>query len=129
MLQEKHGRIINISSIAGKIGSFHGSAYSASKHGLLGLTRSLALEVAGDGVTVNAICPGPVQTAMSDVRIRYDVDRLGASYDDYIKRLTPIGRRLEPEEIVPLAILLASDESSAITGQSYNVCGGVLMAV
>jgi NAD(P)-dependent dehydrogenase (short-subunit alcohol dehydrogenase family) len=129
MLQRKHGRIVNISSIAGKIGSYHGAAYAASKHGLLGLTRSLALETAASGVTVNAICPGPVHTEMSDIRIRYDVDRLGASFDEYIRRLTPIGRRLEPEEIVSTAILLAGDESAAITGQAYNVCGGVLMAV
>ena len=128
MLERKWGRIINISSVMGKMGAPLGAAYSASKHGLLGLTRTLALEVARNGVTVNAICPGPVRTAMSDRRLRHDAERLGTSFEELESRLTPIGRRLEPSEIAPLAILLASAESAAITGQAYNVCGGFLMA-
>ncbi|HKW97122.1 MAG TPA: SDR family NAD(P)-dependent oxidoreductase [Bryobacteraceae bacterium] len=125
LLAKKSGRIINIASINGKTGSFHGAAYSASKHGVLGLTRSVALEVARDGITVNAICPGPVHTEMNDRRIEYDAQRLGTTFSELESRLTPIGRRLEPDEIVPIAILLASDESAAITGQAFNVCGGV----
>ena len=78
MLRRRWGRIIMVASIASKVGSFHGAAYAASKHGLLGLTRSLALEVCKDGITVNAICPGPVKTLMNDRRIEYDVKRLGA---------------------------------------------------
>ena len=127
MLERKKGRIINISSIAGKIGLVHASAYSASKHGLLGFTKSLALEVAKDGITVNAICPGPVRTAMSDARLAYDARRMDMPVDEVEAKMTPIGRRLEPEEIVPLAILLAGDASAAITGQAFNVCGGVTM--
>ena len=119
------GRIITIASINGKIGSFHGAAYAASKHGVLGLTRSVALEVARDGITVNAICPGPVRTEMNDRRVEYDAKRLGVSFAELESRLTPIGRRLDPDEIVPMAVLLASDESAAITGQAFNVCGGV----
>lgn len=127
LLKKKAGRIINIASLAGKVGLLHGSAYAASKHGLLGLTRSLALEVADQGITVNAICPGPVRGVASDNRIRYDADRLGTTPEKLETRLTPIGRRLVPEEIAPLAVLLASDESAAITGQAFNVCGGTLM--
>ena len=125
LLAKKWGRIINIASINGKLPSIHGVAYTASKHGLLGLTRTLALEVARDGITVNAICPGPVRTQMNDRRVQYDANRLGLSFAELESRLTPIGRRLEPEEIVPMAVLLASDESAAITGQAFNVCGGI----
>lgn len=126
-LRKKRGRVLNIASLASKIGILHGAAYAASKHGLLGLTRTLALEVAKDGITANAICPGPVRTAMNDKRMRYDAERLGTTVQELETRITPIGRRLEPEEIVPLAILLASDSSAAITGQAFNVCGGTVM--
>lgn len=128
MLKRKRGRIINIASVASRMPQLHGVAYAASKHGLLGLTRTLALEIARDGITVNAICPGPVQTAMNDRRIRYDSRRLGIELSELEAGLTPIGRRLQPQEIVPMAILLASDESAAITGQAFNICGGMAMS-
>jgi NAD(P)-dependent dehydrogenase (short-subunit alcohol dehydrogenase family) len=128
MLARKHGRIITVASIAGKIGTLHGAAYSASKHGVLGLTRTLALEVAEYGVTVNAICPGPVHTRMNDRRIEYDAARRGVSFHEQERIQTLLGRRLEPEEIAPLAVYLASDAAAAVTGQAINVCGGVLMA-
>lgn len=127
MLQRGKGRIINIASINGKIGSFHGAAYAASKHGLLGLTRTLALETAPEGITVNAICPGPVKTLMNDRRIAYDAQRKGMSVEELEATLTPIGGRLEPEEVAPLAVFLASDEARMITGQAYNVDGGLVM--
>lgn len=127
-IQQSRGRIINIASIASRIGLMHGAAYAASKHGLLGLTRTLAIEGAKQGVTANAICPGPVKTAMNEARVQYDAERLGISVAELETRLTPIGRRLQPEEIVPLALLLASDGASAITGQAFNVCGGMHMA-
>jgi NAD(P)-dependent dehydrogenase (short-subunit alcohol dehydrogenase family) len=125
LLAKKWGRIINIASINGKLPAIHGAAYTASKHGLLGLTRTLALEVAREGITVNAICPGPVHTEMNDRRLEYDAGRLGISIPELESRLTPIGRRLEPDEIVPMAVLLAAGESAAITGQAFNVCGGI----
>jgi NAD(P)-dependent dehydrogenase (short-subunit alcohol dehydrogenase family) len=127
MLRARWGRIINIASINSKIGALHGAAYAASKHGLLGLTRTLALEVASAGITVNAICPGPVHTVMNDRRVAYDAERLGVSFEKQEQSLTPIGRRLEPEEIAPLAVFLAGDGARMITGQGYNVCGGVNM--
>ena len=128
MIKRKRGRIINIASIASRAPQFHGVAYTASKHGLLGLTRTLAAETARDGVTVNAICPGPVQTEMNDRRIRYDAQRMGIELSELEAGITPIGRRLQPPEIVPMAILLASDESAAITGQAFNICGGKVMS-
>ncbi|MDI9548155.1 MAG: SDR family NAD(P)-dependent oxidoreductase [Chloroflexota bacterium] len=127
MLAAKYGRIVNVASINGKIGSFHGAAYAASKHGLLGLTRTLAMEVVGDGITVNAICPGPVHTLINDIRIAYDAERLGITVEEIEKRMTPMGRRLEADEVAPLAVYLAGEESATMTGQAINIDGGVLM--
>jgi NAD(P)-dependent dehydrogenase (short-subunit alcohol dehydrogenase family) len=127
-MRERHwGRIINIASINSKMPSFHGAAYAASKHGLLGLTRTLAFEVAKEGVTVNAICPGPVHTLMNDNRLKYDAERRGLRFAELEHSMTPIGGRLEPEDIAPLAIYLASTEARMVTGQAYNICGGVLL--
>jgi NAD(P)-dependent dehydrogenase (short-subunit alcohol dehydrogenase family) len=128
MKAKKWGRIINISSLAGKMPLLHGAAYAASKLGLIGFTRAIALELAADGITVNAICPGPVKTKMGKKRIAQDSARLGISIEDWEKRLTPpIGRFIFPEDFAPISVLLASDAGSAITGQTINVCGGTLM--
>jgi len=127
MLERRWGRIITIASVNGKIGSLHGAAYAASKHGVLGLTRTLAQEVAAQGIAVNAICPGPVHTVMNDRRIEYDAKRRGVTVQDLEAGLTPIGRRLEPEEIAPLAVYLASDSAASVIGQAINIDGGVLM--
>jgi NAD(P)-dependent dehydrogenase (short-subunit alcohol dehydrogenase family) len=128
MLAARWGRVINVASINGKIGGLHSAAYAASKHGLLGLTKTLALEVVRDGITVNAICPGPVRTVMNDRRVAYDAERLGVPFAQQEATMTPVGRRLEPEEVAPLAVYLASDAARMVTGQAWNVCGGVLMA-
>jgi NAD(P)-dependent dehydrogenase (short-subunit alcohol dehydrogenase family) len=106
---------------------FYGGAYPASKHGLLGLMRTLAIETAKQGITVNAICPGPVRTLMNNMRVEYNAKRVGKSVAAYEAGLTPIGRRLEPDEITPLVVYLASREASVITGQAFNIDGGLLM--
>lgn len=128
MLSRHWGRIINVASINSRIGSFHGAAYAASKHGLLGLTRTLALEVAKEGITVNALCPGPVRTVMNDRRLAYDAQRRGISVQELEAGLTPIGGRLDPEDIAPLALYLAGPEAHMVTGQAFNVCGGIVMS-
>lgn len=128
MRAQRWGRIINIASINGKTPSLHGAAYTASKHGLLGLTRTLALEVAKEGITVNAICPGPVATVMNDKRVEYDARRRGVSFAEQEQSLTPIGGRLVPDDIAPMAVYLASDAARMITGQAYNIDGGVLLS-
>jgi NAD(P)-dependent dehydrogenase (short-subunit alcohol dehydrogenase family) len=127
MIERKYGRIIMTASVNGKIGLLYGAAYAASKHGLLGLMRTLAIETAKQGITVNAICPGPVRTRMNNLRVEYDAKRLGKSVAEHEASLTPIGRRLEAHEIAPLVVYLASREASVITGQAFNIDGGFLM--
>jgi NAD(P)-dependent dehydrogenase (short-subunit alcohol dehydrogenase family) len=128
MTARHYGRIINVASINGRVGSVHGAAYAASKHGLMGLTRTLALEVAKDGITVNAICPGPVRTLINDKRIAYDAERLGKSVAEIEAGATPLGRRLEAAEIAPLAVYLASPEAAVVNGQGFNIDGGLVMS-
>jgi meso-butanediol dehydrogenase/(S,S)-butanediol dehydrogenase/diacetyl reductase len=124
MIEKKWGRIINISSSGGKKGFESASAYCASKHGLIGLTRSAALDLAMSGVRVNAICPGPVRTAMLAKRIQFEAERRGISVAEVEKSKAPIQRLLEPEEVASLAVYLASEEADGVTGQAMNVCGG-----
>ena len=128
MLERGSGRIITTASINGRVPSFHGAAYAASKHGVLGLMRTLAAEVADAGITVNCVCPGPVKTLMNDKRIAYDAERLGRDLTAHEKSLTPIGGRLAPEDISPMVVYLASDAARMITGQAYNIDGGLVMS-
>lgn len=127
MIESGFGRIINISSINAKVPALHGAAYTSSKHAIAGLTKSTALEIAGSGVTANAICPGVTATAMNDLRVEYDAARLEKDFADVEKTASPYGRRLTPDEISPLAAFLASEGSAAINGQLLNVCAGTVM--
>jgi NAD(P)-dependent dehydrogenase (short-subunit alcohol dehydrogenase family) len=103
-------------------------AYAASKSGLLGLTRTLAREHVKDGITVNAICPGTIVTRTADRRLQYDARRLGKTFEEVDRGISPLGRRLEPSEIAPIAIYLASPEAAGATGQTFVIDGGQLMS-
>ena len=130
MVRSGWGRIINIASVAGKTGAPYVAAYTASKHGVLGLTRSVALEVARTGVTVNAICPGYVDTDMTTRAVEGIQAKTGRSAADAleaIKRMSPQQRLVTPEEVAALALLLASDDGRGITGQAINVDGGTIL--
>jgi meso-butanediol dehydrogenase/(S,S)-butanediol dehydrogenase/diacetyl reductase len=130
MLTRSQGRIINIASIGGKVGLLYSAAYCASKHGVLGFTRALALEVAGRGITVNAICPGFVETAMTDESIRRIVMKTGRTPDaarQALEGLSPQKRLIQPEEVATVAVMLASPEARGIHGQAINVDGGAVM--
>ncbi len=123
------GRVINIASVAGRIGLRYGAAYSASKHGLIGFTRSLALEAAKKGVTVNAICPGWTETQMmreSVEAIALHTQRTEEEARTAILRSTPLGRPAQPDEVADVAVWLAG--SPMVTGQSVNVDGGEVMS-
>jgi 3-hydroxybutyrate dehydrogenase len=131
MLAARWGRIINIASIAGRQGYPLIAAYTASKHGLLGLTRALAQEVVAAGVTVNAICPGYVATELTWAGARNIQKRTGRAYEEAVQALaafSPQKRLIEPEEVAALAVLLASDEARSVTAQAWNVDGGAVQA-
>ena len=127
MIQKRWGRIINISSINARVASLHGAAYTASKHAVAGLTKATAKEVADQGITCNAVCPGVTKSLMNDKRLEYDSQRLGKSFEEIEATASPLGRRLVPDEIAAVVTFLATDEARAVNGQLVNVCGGTVM--
>jgi NAD(P)-dependent dehydrogenase (short-subunit alcohol dehydrogenase family) len=130
MIAQRAGRIINIASIAAKIGARYIAAYTASKHGALGLTRALAAELVSYNITVNAICPGYVDTPMTDGSIANIRERTGMSEEQAratLEQTSPQRRLIAPEEVAALAVYLALDSSKGISGQAINVDGGAVM--
>jgi 3-hydroxybutyrate dehydrogenase len=131
MFERRRGRVINIASVAGRTGFAYTAAYCASKHGVLGLTRAVAIEAAGKGVTVNAICPGWVDTDMTRESVARIVRKTGRSEADArsaIERMSPQNRLIEPGEVAAVAVFLASPDAHGINGQALTVDGGELVA-
>jgi ketoreductase len=125
------GRIINISSVLGKFGAPGYTAYCTTKHGMIGFTRALALEVVSRGITVNTICPGWVDTEMANLGINETAKLQGITPEEFKAQAVaavPIRRFLEAEEIAELVAYVASDAARGITGQAMNICGGQTMA-
>jgi NAD(P)-dependent dehydrogenase (short-subunit alcohol dehydrogenase family) len=124
------GRVINMSSVLGRFGVSGYTAYCASKHAVIGFTRALALELVARRITVNAICPGWVDTEMAAQGMQTGADAMGVTFDEFRRRAlsaVPIGRIIQPDEVADLVRFLASPQASAITGQTYNICGGQTM--
>lgn len=122
------GRIVNIASTAGKQGVVLGAPYSASKHGVVGFTKALGNELAPTGITVNAVCPGYVETPMAQrVRQGY-ANAYGTSEEAILQKFKakiPLGRYATPDEVAGLVLYLVTDTASSITSQALNVCGGL----
>lgn len=121
------GRIINVASTAGLKGYRYTAAYAATKHGVVGLTRALALDVARKGVTVNAVCPGFTDTDIVARAVDNIVDKTGATPDDArasIQQFSPQGRLMSPEEVAALVAYLCSEAANGITGQALAIDGG-----
>ena len=127
------GRIINIASNAGKQASANGAAYSASKFAVLGLPQATAMDLAPYNITVNAVCPGPINTDRMSYWERDKAQELGITQEEFRSQVvdssaqgTPLGRIAESEDVANMVAFLAGDDASFITGQSYNVNGGQL---
>jgi NAD(P)-dependent dehydrogenase (short-subunit alcohol dehydrogenase family) len=130
MLESKFGRIVNISSTAGLTGIGYVTAYCAAKHGLIGLTRSLAIETARKGVTVNAVCPGFADTDIVKNALDNIVSKTGRTREEALANIVshnPQGRLIKPSEIAEAVAWLCMPTSSSITGQSIAVAGGEIM--
>ena len=129
MASRNKGRIINVASVAGLKGYPYLAAYCASKHGLVGLTRALAAEYADKGVTVNAVCPGYVESPLLTQSIQNIVEKTGRTPDEVrmgLEAMSPQNRFFEASEVASMALFLASDEARGVNGQALAICGGAL---
>ncbi|MGW6446917.1 SDR family NAD(P)-dependent oxidoreductase [Lentzea sp. NPDC055074] len=128
MVEQTWGRIINIASTGGKQGVVFAAPYSASKHGVVGFTKAVGIELAKSGITVNAVCPGYVETPMAGrVRQGY-ANHWGVTEEEVLEKFNakiPLGRYSTPEEVAGLVTYLTTDTASSITAQALNVCGGL----
>jgi NAD(P)-dependent dehydrogenase (short-subunit alcohol dehydrogenase family) len=120
----EHGRIVTVASTNGRAGSRYTSAYTASKHAAVGLTRATAAELAGTTKTANAVCPGYVRTEMTERTIATIEARTGKDGEAELAKLSPLGRLLEPEEVAFAVAFLAAREAGAINGQTLILDGG-----
>ena len=132
MVERHYGRIVNIASVAGLQGVARLGAYAAAKHGVVGFSRTLAIECGEFGITCNVICPGPTRAgwSISPTGIGKIAERVGLDVDSFNERAVQGGaikRMVEPEEVAELAVYFGSDLSGATTGQSVSVCGGFNM--
>jgi NAD(P)-dependent dehydrogenase (short-subunit alcohol dehydrogenase family) len=131
MRERGSGAIVTVASTAGRAGVPYTSAYTASKHAVVGLTRAVASELAGTGVRVNAVCPTFVRTDMTDRSIAHIMARTGRSADQAQEALaaaSPLGRLLEPDEVADAIVHLASPAAAAISGQAWVIDGGGIQA-
>jgi NAD(P)-dependent dehydrogenase (short-subunit alcohol dehydrogenase family) len=131
MIQRGRGRIVCIASVAARIGFKYTAAYCASKHGVLGMVRSLALEVADRGITVNCVCPGWTETDMvrkAVANISQKTGRSAADAERALAEMSPQKRIMTAEEIAEVTLFLCRDEAAGVTGQAWNVDGGEVMS-
>ena len=129
MLKAGWGRVIMIASVVSRVGAAYISAYAASKHAVLGLTRSVAQEVAGRGITVNALCPGYVDTELTDNSIRNITARTGRSADEarrILENFSPQKRLMTADEVAALALYLCGEEARGVNGQAIVLDGGAV---
>jgi len=130
MIEMRRGRVINIASVMSKIGGKYTAAYTAAKHGVLGLTRALAIELVGYNITVNAVCPGYVNTPMTDDNVAKIVASTGRSETEAreaLERLSPQNRLVEPVEVAAMVVMLADELAQGVNGQAINIDGGAVM--
>jgi NAD(P)-dependent dehydrogenase (short-subunit alcohol dehydrogenase family) len=127
MIRQRSGRIINLSSTSGRTGAPGQAAYCASKHGIIGLTEVLAIELGPYGITANAVCPGNTETEMSLEVFKARAASRGLTVDELLQGIvtkTPLGRIGRPEDTADVVVFLASPAAGFVTGQAINVCGG-----
>ena len=119
---------MNIASTAGKQGVVLGAPYSASKHGVVGFTKALGNELATTGITVNAVCPGYVETPMAQRVREHYAELWGTTESEAFNRITarvPINRYVQPKEVAAMVAYLITEDAAAVTAQALNVCGGL----